>query len=94
MCAEDANGYLDTTYNDLTAVNIASLSVLTTIGVNMMLDTIKEKKDATLREEIKDRLHESLSESQRRIQKLETDVTDLVSSGDVSSLIIAECQGV
>jgi uncharacterized protein YlxW (UPF0749 family) len=63
----------------MTAINIASLSVLTTIGVNMMLDTIKEKKDASLREEIKDRLHESLSESQRRIQKLETDVTDLVS---------------
>ncbi len=64
----------------MTAVNIASLSVLTTIGVNMMLDTMKEKKDHQLREEIKDRLHETLSESQRRLNKLETDVKDIVSS--------------
>lgn len=64
----------------MTAVNIASLSVLTTIGVNMMLDTMKEKKDHQLREEIKDRLHESLLESQRRLNKLETDVKDIVSS--------------
>jgi len=63
----------------MTAVNIASLSVLTTIGVNMMLDTMKEKKDHQLREEIKDRLHETLSESQRRLNKLETDVKDIVS---------------
>ena len=46
---------------------MASLAVLTTIGVNMMLDTIKEKKDASVREEIKDRLHQSLNESQKRI---------------------------
>jgi uncharacterized protein YlxW (UPF0749 family) len=81
----------------MTAVNIASLSVLTTIGVNMMLDTIKEKKDSTLREEIKDRLHESLSESQRRLQKLESDVTDLVSTHacDVSHfyVIYVDCKG-
>lgn len=64
----------------MNAVNIASLSVLTTIGVNMMLDTMKEKKDHQLREEIKDRLHETLSESQRRLNKLETDVKDIVSS--------------
>jgi len=64
----------------MTAVNIASLSVLTTIGVNMMLDTMKEKKDQQLREEIKDRLHETLSESQRRLNKLETDVKDIVSA--------------
>ena len=75
----------------MTAVNIASLSVLTTIGVNMMLDTIKEKKDSTLREEIKDRLHESLSESQRRVQKLESDVIDLVST-HVTCPIFVECR--
>jgi hypothetical protein len=45
------------------AVNVASLAVLTTIGVNMLLETIKDKKDASLREEIKDRLHESLAET-------------------------------
>ncbi len=45
------------------AVNVASLAVLTTIGVNLMLETVKEKKDLSLREEIKDRLHESLSEN-------------------------------
>ncbi len=54
-------------FSIFTAINVASLAVLTTIGVNMMLDTIKEKKDASLREEIKDRLHQSLSESHKRI---------------------------
>lgn len=56
---------------------MASLAVLTTIGVNMLLETIKDKKDASLREEIKDRLSDTLSETQRRLQKLETSVTDL-----------------
>ena len=33
-------------FSVLTAVNIASLTVLTTIGVNYMIDNIKEKKDS------------------------------------------------
>jgi len=40
----------------ITAINVASLAVLTTIGVNYMMDNVKEKKDASLREEIKDRM--------------------------------------
>ena len=53
--------------------------MLTTIGVNMMLDTIKEKKDSALREEIKDRLNDSLQDSQRRIFQLESKVSEIVS---------------
>ena len=53
--------------------------MLTTIGVNMMLDTIKEKKDSALREEIKDRLNDSLQDSQRRIFQLESKVAEIVS---------------
>ena len=29
----------------MTAINIASLAVLTSIGVNYMMDNVKEKKD-------------------------------------------------
>ena len=29
----------------MTALNIASLSILTTVGVTMLLDTVKDKKD-------------------------------------------------
>lgn len=39
------------------AINIASLAVLTSVGVNYILDQYKEKKDSVLREEIKDRLN-------------------------------------
>lgn len=39
------------------AINIASLAVLTSVGVNYILDQYKEKKDTVLREEIKDRLN-------------------------------------
>ena len=44
-----------------------------------MLDTIKEKKDSALREEIKDRLNDSLQDSQRRIFQLESKVSEIVS---------------
>ena len=47
----------------MTAINIASLAVLTTIGVNYMMDNVKEKKDASLREEIKDRMQTSLRDT-------------------------------
>jgi hypothetical protein len=46
-----------------TAVNVASLAVLTTIGVNMMLDSIKDKKESALREEIKDRIKTNLNDN-------------------------------
>jgi hypothetical protein len=50
-----------------TAINIASLAVLTSVGVNYMLDSFKEKKDQALREEIKDRMHEALRNNTDRI---------------------------
>ena len=64
----------------MTAVNVASLAVLTSVGINWMLDSVKEKKDQALREEMKDRLHETLVENNRRLMKLESDVAELVSS--------------
>lgn len=41
-------GRLESTNNHFTiftAINIASLAVLTSVGVNYMLDSFKEKKD-------------------------------------------------
>jgi hypothetical protein len=64
----------------MTAVNIASLAVLTTIGVNYMMDNVKEKKDASLREEIKDRMHTSLRDSSDRIRSIEQNMQQLVST--------------
>lgn len=64
----------------MTAVNVASLAVLTSVGINWMLDSVKDKKDQALREEMKDRLHETLVENNRRLMKLESDVAELVSS--------------
>lgn len=63
----------------MTAVNVASLAVLTSVGINWMLDSVKDKKDQALREEMKDRLHETLVENNRRLMKLESDVAELVS---------------
>ena len=63
----------------MTAINVASLAVLSSVGVNMLLDSMKEKKDAALREEIKDRLHDSLAENNKKIANLETSVQELVS---------------
>lgn len=58
-------------FSVLTAVNIASLTVLTTIGVNYMIDNIKEKKDSALREEIKDRMQQSVRDTSERIREVE-----------------------
>jgi hypothetical protein len=55
----------------MAAINVASLAVLTTIGVNYMLDNVKEKKDAALREEIKDRMHTSIKDTSDRVREIE-----------------------
>ena len=47
----------------INAVNIASLAVLTSIGVNYILDQYKEKKDTILREEIKERVLSGVREN-------------------------------
>lgn len=80
--SKHAAARLESTNNHFTlftAVNIASLAVLTSVGVNYMLDSFKEKKDQTLREEIKDRMHESLKANQERISKIEVSLNELVS---------------
>ena len=45
------------------AINIASLAVLTSVGVNFMLDTFKDKRDTVLREEIKERVSSGARET-------------------------------
>jgi hypothetical protein len=55
------------------SVNVASIAVLTTLGVSYVLDKIKDKQDKNLREELKDRVESNLRESVSRIRALETE---------------------
>jgi hypothetical protein len=61
------------------AVNIASLAVLSTIGVNMMLDSIRDKKESALREEIKDRIKTNLNDNTETVRAIAQQITDMVS---------------
>ena len=42
------------------ALNVASLAVVTSLGVTYFLDKFKEKKDEVIRNELKDRLYSTL----------------------------------
>jgi hypothetical protein len=55
------------------SVNVASIAVLTTLGVSFVLDKLKDKQDKNLREELKDRVESSLRDSVQRIRALEGD---------------------
>jgi hypothetical protein len=53
--------------------------VLTSVGVNYILDRYKDKKDDVLREEIKERFYSSQRETQERLRSLETSQEKTVS---------------
>ena len=53
------------------ALNVASLAVVTSVGVTYLLDKFKDKKDESLRNELKDRLYSTLAENTDRLRKLE-----------------------
>lgn len=71
----------------MTGINIASLAILTTMGVSFFLDNVKEKRDASLREELKDRLQTGLNESQTRVRVLEQSLTEIVGLAFLSLLM-------
>ena len=54
--------------------NVASIAILSTLGVTYVLDKIKDRQDKNLREEMKDRLESNLRDSQTRIRQLESEV--------------------
>ena len=47
----------------MNALNVASLAVVTSVGVTYLLDKFKEKKDETLRQELKERLYTTLQDN-------------------------------
>ena len=55
----------------MNALNVASLAVVTSVGVTYLLDKFKDKKDEVLRNEMKDRLYTTLSENTKRLRDLE-----------------------
>jgi hypothetical protein len=57
--------------------NVASIAVLTTLGVTYVLDKIKDKSDKNLREELKDRVDSTLKESLARIRTIEQEQDQL-----------------
>jgi len=52
----------------MNALNVASLAVVTSVGVTYLLDKFKDKKDEALRNEMKDRLYSTLSENTTRLR--------------------------
>lgn len=50
---------------------IASISVLTSLGINYVLDNMKDKREKHLREEIKERVFDTLRENTERLRALE-----------------------
>jgi len=50
---------------------VASLAVVTSVGVTYLLDKFKDKKDDALRNELKDRLYSTLTENTSRLRQLE-----------------------
>jgi hypothetical protein len=52
---------------------VASIAVLTTLGVSYVLDKLKDKQDRNLREELKDRVESTLRDSTGRIRALESE---------------------
>lgn len=55
------------------SVNVASIAILSTMGVTYVLDKIKDRQEKNLREEIKDRVDSSLRENVTRIRALEVE---------------------
>jgi len=55
------------------SINVASVAVLTTLGVSYVLDKLKDKQDRNLREELKDRVESTLRDSTGRIRVLESE---------------------
>lgn len=53
------------------ALNVASLAVVTSLGVTYFLDKFKDKKDEVIRNELKDRLYSTLQESNARLRSIE-----------------------
>ena len=70
---------------------MASLAIVSSVSVTYLLDTFKEKKDESLRNELKDRLYSTLSENTNRLRQLEIKQDQLehklVESTEVESMI-------
>ena len=75
----------------MNSLNVASLAVVTSVGVTYLLDKFKEKKDETLRQELKERLYSTLQDSNQRLRSLETKQDSLeqklVESDEVESIV-------
>ena len=51
----------------------ASVSIISALGLTFLLDKYKDKKDQSLRDEIKDRVSSTLDDMRKKINDLETE---------------------
>ena len=75
----------------MNTLNVASLAIVTSVGVTYLLDKFKDKKDEVLRQELKERLYSTLQDSNQRLRGLETrqDTLEqrLVESEEVETIV-------
>lgn len=50
---------------------VASVAILSSLGLSYILDKYKDKNDKNLREELKDRVKEQLEDSKAKVTRLE-----------------------
>jgi hypothetical protein len=55
----------------MSAINVASLAVITSVGMTYLLDKFKDRKDEVIRTEMKDRLYSTLQENTQRLRAIE-----------------------
>lgn len=61
----------------------ASLSILSSLAINYALDNMKDKREKHLREEIKERVFDTLRENTDRLRTLEYSVEKQVNSNSI-----------
>ena len=55
----------------MAAINVASLAVITSVGMTYFLDKFKDRKDEAIRAEMKDRLYSTLNDNTQRLRAIE-----------------------
>lgn len=70
---------------------VASISIISSLGLTYLLDKYKDKQDKNLREEIKDRVSSTLDDLRKKINDLETSQNQLraqlVTKDQIESII-------
>mmetsp|Transcript_45597 Transcript_45597/g.33344 ORF Transcript_45597/g.33344 Transcript_45597/m.33344 type:complete len:106 (+) Transcript_45597:167-484(+) len=75
------------------SINTASIAILSAFGVTYVIDRMRDKQDRNLREEIKERVFDSLKENTERVRAMEQKQEQLaakIATRDDIEKIVAE----